>query len=209
MNIAVLGGTFDPVHNGHLLIAEEAKTRLNLARVLFVPAGMPWLKDATPLAPADDRMNMVRLAIKDRAGFGLSDMEIKRPGPSYTVDTIAELKAREYPADELYFIIGWDCLAELTRWRQPSRLTKLCRLVVVPRVGCESPDLAALEAAVPGIGDRMVMLDEPRVDISASDIRGRVAAGQDIADLVPAAVAGYIKEKGLYRDKERQAGEAA
>jgi len=119
MNIAVLGGTFDPVHNGHLLIAEEAKTRLNLARVLFVPAGMPWLKDATPLAPADDRMNMVRLAIKDRAGFGLSDMEIKRPGPSYTVDTIAELKAREYPADELYFIIGWDCLAELTRWRQP------------------------------------------------------------------------------------------
>jgi len=202
MNIAVLGGTFDPVHNGHLIVAEEAMCRLNLARVLFIPAGQPRLKDAAPLASAEDRLNMVRLAIAGNPGYGLSDIELGRPGPSYTVDTIAELKARDYPADELYFIIGWDCLAEFPRWRQPSRLINLCRLAAVPRVGCDPPDLGALEAAIPGIKDRVVMLDEPRVDISASDIRGRVAAGRGIADLVPAAVAEYIRERGLYREKE-------
>jgi len=202
MNIGVLGGTFDPVHNGHLLVAEEAMSRLNLARVLFIPAGQPWLKDAAPLAAVEDRLNMVRLAIADNPGFGLSEIESERPGPSYTVDTIAELKARDYPADGLYFIIGWDCLTELPRWRQPSRLIKLCRLAVVPRVGCAPPDLGGLEAVLPGVKDRVVMLDEPRVDISASDIRGRVAVGRGIADLVPAAVAEYIGERGLYREKE-------
>ncbi len=198
MNIGVLGGTFDPIHMGHLLVAEEAKARLNLAEVLFVPAGLPWLRADSPISAAEHRVHMVRLAIGGKPYFKLSTIEIERSGPSYTVDTIAELKGQLGAEDELYFILGWDSLVELPQWQEPSRLIKLCRLVAVPRVGCSAPDFKSMEAAIPGLVDRVILLDEPWVDVSASEIRGRVAQGLSIDHLVPEPVERYIREKGLY-----------
>lgn len=198
MNIGVLGGTFDPIHMGHLVVAEETKVRLKLAEVLFVPAGLPWLRVNSPLSAAEHRVHMVRLAIGDKPYFKLSTTEIERAGPSYTVDTIAELKGRLGGGDELFFILGWDCLAELPKWREPSRLITMCRLVAVPRVGSPAPDLNSLEASIPGLANRVILLDKPRVDISASEIRDRVARGLSIEHLVPEPVARYIGEQGLY-----------
>ena len=198
MNIGVLGGTFDPVHTGHVLVAEEAKARLNLADVLFVPAGLPWLRGDSPVAAAEHRVHMVRLAIDDKPYFKLSTIEIERSGHSYTVDTVAELKGQLGAEDELFFILGWDSLSELPEWREPFRLIKLCRLVAVPRVGCSAPDLDSLENAIPGLADRVILLDGPRVDISASEIRGRVSRGLPIDHLVPEPVERYIREQGLY-----------
>jgi nicotinate-nucleotide adenylyltransferase len=198
MNIGVLGGTFDPIHNGHLVIAEEARARLNLTEVLFVPAGLPWLRMDSPISAAEHRVQMVRLAIGNTPYFKLSTMEVERAGPSYTVDTIAELKGQFGAEDELFFILGWDSLDELPRWREPERLIKLCRLAAVPRVGYSLPDLKALEAAIPGLANRVILLDTPLIDISASEIRQRVAHGLPIGRLVPEPVDRYIREQGLY-----------
>ena len=200
MNIGVLGGTFDPIHNGHLIVAEETKARLNLAEVLFVPAGLPWLRVDSPISAAEHRIQMVRLAIGNQPYFKLSTTEVERAGPSYTVDTIAELKGQLGAGDELFFILGWDSLAELRQWREPERLIKLCRLVAVPRVGYLVPDLKALEAAIPGLANRVILLDTPLIDISASLIRKRVAQGLSIGHLVPAPVDRYIREQGLYTE---------
>jgi len=198
MNIGVLGGTFDPIHMGHLIIAEEAKVRLNLAEILFVPAGLPWLRMNSPILAVEHRVQMVRLAIGDKPYFKLSTIEIERGGPSYTVDTIAELEGQLGAGSELFFILGWDNLAELSKWREPSRLIKLCYLVAVPRVGYSLPDLNSLEAAIPGLAQRVTMLDTPLIDISASEIRNRVAQGLSIEHLVPEPVDRYIREQGLY-----------
>ncbi len=198
MNIGVLGGTFDPIHVGHLLVAEEARARLNLTETLFVPAGQPWLKLNNAISPAEHRVEMVRLAIADKPYFKLSTMEIERAGPTYTVDTIAELQAQLGAGDELFFILGWDNLIQLPQWREPSRLIKMCRLLVVPRVGYPDPDLDSLEAAIPGLSQRVILLDQPQRDINASEIRQRVAQGLSIHHLVPEPVDRYIKEHRLY-----------
>lgn len=198
MKIGVLGGTFDPIHIGHLILAEEVRARLNLAEILFVPAGQPWLKVDSPISPAEHRVEMVRLAIADKPYFKLSAMEIERAGPTYTVDTIAELKAQLGTGDELFFILGWDNLAELPQWQQPSRLITMCRLVAVPRPGYPLPDLKALEASIPGLSQRVTLMDKPEIDISASAIRDRVTQGLSIRHLVPEPVDEYIRQHKLY-----------
>jgi len=198
MNIGVLGGTFDPIHMGHIIIAEEVRARLDLAEVLFVLAGQPLLKLNNAISPAEHRVEMVRLAIANEPSFKLSTMEIERPGPSYTVDTMAELGNQIGAGDKLYFILGWDNLIQLPQWHEPSRLVKLCRLVPVPRVGQPSPDLDSLEAAVPGLSQSLVMLDTPQIGISSSEIRDRVARGLSIHQLVPEPVERYIKQHRLY-----------
>ena len=198
MNIGVMGGTFDPIHNGHLIVAEEVKAKLNLAEVLFVPAGQPWLKANSPISPAEHRLQMVRLAIADKPYCKLSTMEIERAGPSYTVDTIAELQGQLGAEDKLFFILGWENLAELPHWHEPSRLIKMCYLVAVPRPGYSAPDLNSLEVAIPGLSRRVILLDAPEIDISASEIRNRVAQGLSIHHLVPEPVERYIREQGLY-----------
>jgi len=198
MNIGVLGGTFDPIHNGHLLMAEEARARLNLTVVLFVPAGQPWLKVDSPISAAEHRVQMVRLAIASKPYFKLSTMEIERAGPTYTVDTIAELRAQLGEGDELFFIMGQDNLSELPQWKEPSRLVEMCYLVAVPRPGSPSPDLKALEAIIPGLSQRVMLMEKPKVDISASVIRDRVVRGLSMDHLVPPPVSRYIRENGLY-----------
>ena len=198
MNIGVLGGTFDPIHNGHIMVAEETKTRLNLAEVLLVPAGQPWLKKDSPILAAEHRVQMVRLAIAAYPYFKLSTMEIDRPGPSYTINTLTELQAQLGAGDELLFILGWDSLAQLTRWREPPRLIKMCRLVAVPRVGYPRPDLHSLDAVISGLSQRLILLDKPQVDIDATQIRERVKQGLSIRHLVPEPVDEYIRQRKLY-----------
>jgi len=198
MKIGVLGGTFDPIHIGHLKVAEEVTASLKLSEVIFMPAGQPWLKINNAISPAEHRLQMMRLALAGRANFRLSTMEIERPGPTYTVDTMAELERQLGEGDELFFILGWDNLTQLPQWHEPSRLIKLCRLVAVPRVDFSPPDLASLEAAIPGLEQRVILLEKPRIDVNASEIRRMVRDGLSIQDLVPEPVERYIKEHKLY-----------
>ena len=200
MKTGILGGTFDPVHTGHIMVADVAKDELGLTEVVFVPAGKPWLKAGASILSAEHRLNMVRMAIAGKSCFKASTMEIERKGPTYSVDTMAEMRREIDDKDELLFIIGWDNLMELPRWRQPERLISLCRLVAVPRVGFPVPDLASIEASIPGISQRVIMLDKPQIDISSSVIRERVRQGLSISHLVPEAVEKYTKEHGLYRE---------
>ena len=198
MKIGILGGTFDPVHNGHLAVAEQVRALLKLEEVVFVPAGQPWLKTGRSITSAEQRIKMLQLAITGKSYFRLSAMEIERAGPSYTVDTITRMKAQLGIEDELVFIIGWDKLYELHLWKDLPRLLEACRLAAVPRPGYSLPDLTNLEAAIPGAAQRVELLDMPLMDVSASEIRRRVARGQSISALVPQAVAQYIKRHKLY-----------
>jgi nicotinate-nucleotide adenylyltransferase len=198
VNIGIIGGTFDPIHNGHILIAREVKARLKLAEVIFVPAGQPWMKSEKPITPAVHRLEMVRMAIAPYPYFKVSTMEVDRVGPTYTIDTILGIRAKLNAEDEVYFILGWDSLVQFPRWRDAPRLIKMCRLTAVPRPGYTLPDLNSLEAKIPGLSGRVVLLDKPEIDISATDIRQRVAQGLSINHLVPRVVAIYIRKHRLY-----------
>jgi nicotinate-nucleotide adenylyltransferase len=199
MKMGILGGTFDPIHNGHLAIADEARTYLNLSEVLFLPAGQPWMKSDQPISAAHHRTAMIRLALEGRPYFKLSTIEIEYKGPSYSVDTIVKLRAQSEEAFDCYFIVGWDNLAKIPLWKDPAKLIEMCFLAAVPRPGYDRPDMKKLEAALPGISKKVILMDKPRIDISATDIRNRVAQGRSISSLVPPAVENYIKESGLYR----------
>jgi nicotinate-nucleotide adenylyltransferase len=201
-SIGVLGGTYNPVHLGHLAVADEVMSCLGLDEVWLLPAGRPWMKEGEPVAAAEHRVCMLRLAIEGKPAFRLSTLEIERPGPTYTVDTMARLRDILEKGDELYFILSWGTLAQLPQWREPGRLVETCRLVAVPRPGLSSPDLGSLDEIIPGLSRRVILLDKPLINISATEIRRRVALGMDIGQLVPAAVARYIKERGLYRLEE-------
>lgn len=208
MKIGILGGTFDPIHNGHLAVAATVREKLSLDEVLFVPAGQPWQKADREVSPVEDRLEMVRLAVDGRQGYRLSTVEAHRSRDTYSVETLAEIRRHRHLADgdEVYFVLGWDSLEQFPGWNAPERIIQLCKLVAVPRPGYPRPDVSAMEKAVPGVSERVVLLDEPHVDISASQIRGLVAAGRPIADLVPAAVAEYIEEHGLYRGSSPAGG---
>ena len=200
MNIGVLGGTFDPIHIGHLIVAEEARIKLGLEEVLFVPAGEPWLKQDRDVTPAIHRVEMVRRAIADNPDFKLSTLEVDRSGPSYTVDTLEALQDRLSEAS-LFFILGRGTLAELPLWKDPRKVIHLCRLVVPPRLG--SRDLRHLEEAIPGLLERVNQLDMPVIGISSSGIRRRIARGLSIRYLVPPEVEEYIMEQRMYPICER------
>jgi nicotinate-nucleotide adenylyltransferase len=196
VNIGVLGGTFDPIHIGHLVVAEEARIKLGLSEVLFVPAGQPWLKQGRDITPAVYRVEMVRRAIADNPYFKLSTLEVDRPGPSYTVDTLRSLQDQLSSEASLFFILGRDTLAELPLWKEPRKVIQLCRLVVPPRLG--SRDLRHLEEAIPGLLERVIQLDMPVIGISSSEIRQRIARGLSIRYLVPPEVEKYITEQKIY-----------
>jgi len=196
VNIGVLGGTFDPIHIGHLVVAEEARIKLGFREVLFVPAGQPWLKLDRNITLAAHRVEMVRRAIVDNPHFKLCTLEVERPGPSYTVDTLTMLQKQLGSEARFFFILGRDTLAELPLWKEPQKLVQLCRLVVPPRLG--SKDLKHLETAIPGLLDKVIQLDMPVIGISSSGIRQRIAQGLPIRYLVPAEVEKYITEQKIY-----------
>lgn len=195
--VGVFGGTFDPIHIGHLCIAEEARASLELHQVLFIPAHVSPFKLGQGTTSGAQRLDMVQLAIADNAAFRASDIELKRPGPSYTIDTLRQLGAECGAETELYLILGGDSLASLAAWRQAQELPKLARIALYPRPGF-TPDLARLEQQIPGIGTALTRLDAPLLEISATAIRARVSSGRSIRYLVPAAVQAYIREHGLY-----------
>jgi nicotinate-nucleotide adenylyltransferase len=214
--LGILGGTFNPIHYGHLAAAEEVRDRLKLDRILFIPSFLPPHKREEVLPHADLRMEMVRFATKDNPSFEVSDIEIKRGGRSYTIDTIEALR-QAFPGTELYFITGLDSFLEIQTWRQWERLLSLCSFVVIPRPGYCFADLAKidfmksaakelsrldqgdLKQAVVRSGAYAVYLQMiPLYDISSTDIRARVKAGASIKYLLPDTVETYIIKNKLY-----------
>jgi nicotinate-nucleotide adenylyltransferase len=190
----ILGGTFDPVHLGHLVLGEWARTQLLLDRVLFIPAGQPWRKEDRDVSPASDRVAMLELAIQDNLAFELSRVEVDRPGPSYLYETLEGLH-KEDPAAELFFILGRDALADLPNWRSPERIVELATLAVASRAGAgEGP------TAVEGIEARLVILEMPEIGVSSTMVRSLVEAGRSVRYLVPDSVREYIESANLYRD---------
>lgn len=192
-----MGGTFDPIHIGHLAIAEEARVLLSLDEVLFVPARVSPLKLGNTSADGDDRYRMVELAIADNPRFRVSRMELDREGPSYTVDTLEELHEAYDGNVTPFFILGMDSLETLVHWRRPGDIIRLARLVVVARPGFEV-DWEALERAIPGVRCTVDVIDTVRLDISSTELRERVRRGLPIRYLVPAPVEAYIRDHRLY-----------
>jgi nicotinate-nucleotide adenylyltransferase len=199
MAIGFLGGTFDPIHIGHLIIAEEVRVRLALDEVLFSPAGQPWFKSERSITPGGHRLEMVRLALESNPYFKLSTIELERPGPTYSVDTISVLRKEFGTEVGIYFIVGFDALAGLPLWKEPARLIKLCQIVGIKRPGYTELDWQFLERAIPGVCASVIVLDVPQIDISSIEIRERVKKGISIRYLVPEAVERYISEHGLYK----------
>jgi nicotinate-nucleotide adenylyltransferase len=196
-----MGGTFDPIHIGHLAIAEAAREALDLRRVLFLPTGLPPHKPAA-VAPVGDRVAMVGLAIAGNPAFVLSRIDADRDGPSYTADSVRLIAGAERDAGrepDLVLIMSAETLAGLPDWHDPEKLLDGCRIAVVPRAGYPAPDPAWLEAHFPGRADRIVGLDGPRLEISSSQVRDLVVAGRSIRYLVPEAVEAYIADHGLYQ----------
>lgn len=198
MRFGVFGGTFDPVHLGHLVVAQEVCFRAALDRVLFVPAGQPPHKPDRVISPATHRLAMLERALAAQPAFVISRAEVDRPGPSYSVDTVRALRADLGPGSELFFILGSDQLADLPMWHRPAELLELCHLIAVQRPGAAC-DLATAERHLPALHQRVLWIPVPQIAIAAREIRRRVAAGEPIRYLVPDAVAAYIAEHGLYR----------
>jgi nicotinate-nucleotide adenylyltransferase len=202
--VGVIGGTFDPIHYGHLAAAEEARVKVELEKVVFVVAGLPPHKLDEEVTPVEHRLAMVELGIQSNPYFELSRVDVDRPGPSYTVDTMSILQERFGEETELFFVMGLDSLVELPTWHEPHRLVRLCRLIAVSRPGFDV-DLAGLESAVPGLSSRLETIDMPEVDISSTDLQRRVRVGLPIKYQVPEQVERYIQEHQLYK---RSAGTA-
>jgi len=199
VKIGVIGGTFDPIHYGHLIIAEEARVKVGLAKVIFIPAGNPPHKLRRPYSPAHHRYKMVELAIASNPYFEISPIEINRPGPSYSVDTMAILREEMGPNVELYFIMGVDSLAGILTWHKPEELIKLCKIIAVNRPGY-GVDIDALNSLIPGIKEQVIFIKAPEIGISSTEIQQRVREGLPIRYLVPPEVERYIYENKLYRD---------
>lgn len=187
MRIGILGGTFDPIHLGHLAAARAAMACEHLDRVLFIPTGVPPHRPATS-ADAEQRMEMVRLAIDGEKGFEVSDLEVRRKGLSYTVDTLRELR-RRHPDDELFLILGWDAAKLFPTWHDPDEVRRLASVVIVTRPGSGPPT-----------GTSDIVCEQPTPDISASELRRAIASGERVTDMVPDAVAAYIARNALYGD---------
>jgi nicotinate-nucleotide adenylyltransferase len=194
MKVGILGGTFDPVHNGHLAIATAAVAQFGLELVLFIPAGEPWRKAHRAITPAEHRLAMLQLAIAGNDAFGISDIELRRGGPTYTADTLEALAAERLD-DEFYFIVGADALADLPSWHQPERIVEHAVLAVAPRA---DQALEAVLDALPAVAARIERFDMPLAPVSSTEIRARVAAGQPIAGMLPPEVERYIAEHHLY-----------
>jgi nicotinate-nucleotide adenylyltransferase len=219
--VGIFGGTFDPIHHGHLAVADAARGRFRLDDVYLVPAAQPPHRRSSPSAPSEDRLAMARLAAAGRPGFRVSAIELERRGPSYTIDTIVRFKRDRIGGEVLFFLLGYDAFLELHTWKAYNAILQEAALIVLARGGAchprTAPAVAAMEAYIhrhlaPGYrwdGGRgafvhpaartIHLLDGPRLDISATRIRRRLGRGLAVDGLVPAAVADYIRQRGLYR----------
>ena len=203
MRIGIFGGTFDPIHNGHLVVVEYVRAEIALDQVLFIPAGRPWFKEGQTVTDAKHRLEMTRHAVADNPHFTVSDMEVRRAGPTYTVDTLTELRENMGKGVDFYFILGIDALNELHRWCRPRDVLDMATVVGVSRAGEETIDRAALESIRHGASDEVVIVNGPLVDISGADVRRRMAEGLSVRNMVPKVVEEYARLHGLYEVKER------
>lgn len=195
MRLALFGGTFDPIHNGHLRIAEEAREQLELDRVVFVPNRVSPFKTGRDVTPGALRAAMVRAAVADNPAFAVSTIELDRLGISYTVDTVAALRA-EYPNAALFFLTGADAVRDLSAWREPERLLGLAQIAVATRPGVDENQITQ---ALPARWlEQLRFIATPGLDISATDLRARIRDGRSIRYLVPPAVENFIGERRLY-----------
>ncbi|HEY7666824.1 MAG TPA: nicotinate-nucleotide adenylyltransferase [Actinomycetota bacterium] len=191
-----MGGTFDPIHYGHLVTAEEALVQFGLDSVLFVPTGRPWMKEHEVVSPAEDRYLMTVIATASNPLFSVSRMEVDRDGPTYTVDTLRGLKAERGDRTDLFFVTGADAIVEILQWKEPGELFDLAHFIAATRPGY---DLKGLEAYAPDGRSEISVMNIPALAISSTDIRRRVAEGHPIRYLVPEGVKSYIEKEHLYR----------
>jgi nicotinate-nucleotide adenylyltransferase len=196
---ALLGGTFDPIHNGHLILAQEVLWRLGVDGVWFIPAGLPWMKREILLSDKEHRRKMVEIAIAGNPAFHLSTVELDRPGDTFTIDTLDELRAGEMADGELLLVIGADTLRTVHLWKEPKRMLDMAQLVVAKRAGSLELDLRELEAIGVSATHRITTVEMPLVDISGTELRRRVRDGEPVRYLAPDGVADYIEESGLYQ----------
>jgi len=189
--IGVLGGTFDPIHIGHLVLAEQVREKFQLEQVIFIPSASPPHKTEQGLSPTEDRLEMTKLALEGNPYFFVSDIELKREGLSYTVETLRELK-KLYKDSEIYFLTGSDVLNEITTWRNPEEIYKLAKIVIGIRPGFDKFDPENHFAK------RSIIVDITGMDISSTQIREKARNGESIKYLVPSKVEEYIKKKNLY-----------
>lgn len=192
MRLGIMGGTFDPIHIGHLVCADEALHAFDLDRVVFVPAGLPWQKPATEVSDAEHRLAMVKLATGENPAFSVSRVEMDREGPTYTVDTLKEMSA---VGTEMFFITGADAVAQILTWKDPSLVLNLATFIAATRPGHEVNSLPD------GVAEHVCTLRIPALEISSTDIRDRVASGRPFRYLVGDAVADYIGQASLYRTR--------
>ena len=196
--IGVFGGTFDPIHIGHLILAVEARHQLRLDQIVLAPAGEPPHKPDSPISPLHHRLAMCRLAIADGNGIGISLIDAERPGPHFTSDMLRLFRKRTGAETQLFFLMGLDSLRDLPTWHEPEWLVHNCRLVALRRHDVKI-DWANLEAELPGVRERVIVLEMPELGIASSDLRERVRAGRPIRYQVPREVERYIGEQSLYR----------
>ena len=202
MKVGIFGGTFDPIHCGHLVLAEQCREQCQLDEVWFVPAALPPHKLTASITSAKTRCEMIELAIAGNPAFRLSTIELDRSGPSFTVTTLEQLHTHQ-TTNELFLLIGADSLKDLPLWREPSRILQLATVVAVNRGDRPLPDRMELRAVIgPEVDQRIVTVNMPGIDISATDIRGRVHARRSIRYLVPRSVEMYIQERGLFRTRD-------
>lgn len=198
MRLGIYGGTFDPVHYAHLLAAEQCREQCRLDEIWFVPAAVPPHKTGHSISSGDARAEMLEIAIAGQAHFRVDRRELDRDGLSYTVDTLSEIQAED-PTRELFLLLGADSVADFGTWRAPQQILELARLMAVNR-GRGEPDLAELRQQLGiDINERVVSVDMPGVDLSATDIRERVRSGRSIRFMTPRGVEAYIAQHGLYR----------
>ena len=196
--VGIIGGTFDPIHLAHIYIAEEAKRKLDLDKVIFMPAGIQPLKIDKKVTEASLRLQMVQKAIEGKIGFEVSDYEIKEQGKSYTYKTLEHF-SNEYK--DLYFITGADCLLGIERWKNIDKIFKLCKFVVFTRPGYKNEELVNKKRFVEEKFDgKVILLEVPGVDISSTEIREKIMNNEKVNDILPSVVLDIIKEKGLYRE---------
>jgi nicotinate-nucleotide adenylyltransferase len=201
VRIGILGGTFDPPHVGHLLLASDAREALALDRLIFVPANtQPFKADSPAVASAQDRLEMVRLAVADDAFYSVADTEISRKGLSYTVDTLEHLANRN-PGAQLFLLLGEDTLAGFEKWKNPDRICEIATLAVMVRAGSATPSPQAGRPGVTTVSTR-------RVDVSSTEIRQRLRAGKSIKGFVPEGVERFIDARGLYREADSRPGKS-
>ena len=200
--IGILGGTFDPIHLGHLIIAEQARDQYGLDRVLLIPSGHSYFKDnrSRKVQPAQTRLEMTRIAARDHAPFEVSDIEVNRPGNTYSFETLEQLREL-YPSSELYFIVGADTVCSMRTWRAPERIFAACTILAAIREDQVDPEQLRKEseALARDYGARILPVEIPNIGISSTDIRERAAAGKSIHYLVPSALESYIIKNGIYK----------